>query len=139
MLPGSLPAAAPSGRIAKVLVHYLDTAGRHTLSPSLYERDAYQAYLREHPDKIDNARFDVSWSVQPRSLTNVVLRLEARGSKDPRVLKLETPLSRRPWYNPWSSVTLDPKVFREIGEIVAWRATLWQGETLLAEQKSFLW
>ena len=26
-----------------------------------------------------------------------------------------------------------------LGDLIAWRATLWNGEILLAEQKSFLW
>ena len=43
-------ASAATGRVLKVLPHLLDTNGLHTLKPSLYERDAYQAYLRKHPD-----------------------------------------------------------------------------------------
>ena len=39
-----------SGRILKVLPHLLDGKGHHTLSPSLLERDAYQAELRLHPE-----------------------------------------------------------------------------------------
>ena len=38
--------AARPGKISKVLPHWLDLQGRHTLSPSLLERDAYQAKLR---------------------------------------------------------------------------------------------
>ena len=44
-------AAELSGKVVKVLPHYLDLEGRHTLSPSLYERDAYQAVLRQHPER----------------------------------------------------------------------------------------
>ena len=46
-----LTAGASTGRVFKVLPHFLDTNGVHTLSPSLYERDAYQAHLRQHPEK----------------------------------------------------------------------------------------
>ncbi len=38
----AFPAAgAASARIAKVLPQLLDLEGRHALSPSLYDRDAY--------------------------------------------------------------------------------------------------
>ena len=43
--------SARVARITKVLPHLLDDKGRHTLSPSLYERDAYQAELRKNPDR----------------------------------------------------------------------------------------
>src|SRR5437899_2397501 len=36
-------ATAATGRIIKVLPHLLDLQGHHALSPSLYDRDAYQA------------------------------------------------------------------------------------------------
>jgi hypothetical protein len=29
--------------------------------------------------------------------------------------------------------------YKKLGELVAWRVTLWDGDKLLAEQKSFLW
>jgi hypothetical protein len=29
--------------------------------------------------------------------------------------------------------------FKQLGEISAWRVTLWDGAQLLAERKSFLW
>src|SRR5207249_4815919 len=42
---------AAAGRVVKVLPQFLDLKGRNTLSPSLYERDAYQAVLRRHPEQ----------------------------------------------------------------------------------------
>jgi hypothetical protein len=30
-------------------------------------------------------------------------------------------------------------VYRQFGELIAWRATLWDDDKLLSEQKSFLW
>ena len=56
---------AVPARVMKVLPQFLDTNGVHTLSPSLYERDAYQAYLREHPDKRSGIRFEVHWRKGP--------------------------------------------------------------------------
>jgi hypothetical protein len=42
----ALPAPAATGRLMKVLPEYLDAKGLTSLSPSLFERDAYQAILR---------------------------------------------------------------------------------------------
>jgi hypothetical protein len=67
------------------------------------------------------------------------LRLELRGSKEPRGVVLEQTVEKRPWYQRWTSFELDSETFKRLGEIVAWRATLWDGERLIAEQKSFLW
>ena len=39
----------------------------------------------------------------------------------------------------WNSLTLGSADYRNFGELVAWRATLWRGNQLLSEQKSFLW
>ena len=136
---GIATAAESSGRLLKVLPHYLDKEGRHTLSPSLYERDAYQAQLKRTPDARSGLRFDVQW----KSHTNapLVLRVELRGSFEgkPTAAKLEVPLQRKGWSSRWTSVTLRDEEYRKFGEMIAWRAGLWQGETLLSEQKSFLW
>ena len=39
----------------------------------------------------------------------------------------------------WSVLKLDGDQYKNFGEITAWRATLWAGDELLSEQKSFLW
>src|SRR5258705_13546151 len=54
-------ASAATGRIIKVLPHFLDLKGRHSLSPSLYDRDAYQARLRDHREERSGMRFDIEW------------------------------------------------------------------------------
>ena len=65
-------------RILKVLPHLLDTQGRHALSPSLLERDAYQALLKDNPDKVSNLRFDVNWKLKEKFDANLELRVEVR-------------------------------------------------------------
>jgi len=59
LMAGSLSASAATGKILKVLPQFLDTKGRNSLSPSLYERDAYQVVLREHPERRSAMRFYV--------------------------------------------------------------------------------
>jgi hypothetical protein len=132
---------AASARIKKVLPHYLDKEGRHTLAPSLYERDAYQARLRHNPSERSALRFDVNWKAVGVRNSNLKLRLAVRGSKGNLAspLVLETPVKARTRFGRWSALTLKGEPYENVGEIIAWHATLWDGETMLAEQKSFLW
>jgi hypothetical protein len=139
LLGCGLPLEGASTRIMKVLPHRLDEAGRHSLSPSLYERDAYQAQLRKQPHRVAGMRFDVQWKVHRTEAFDLRMRIEIRGSEDPSVHTLEERVRRRPWYNRWSVMTLDQEGLRAVGEVVAWRVTLWSGPRLLAEHRSFLW
>jgi len=128
-----------SAKITKVLPHYLDQDGQHTQAPSLFERDSHQAYLRANPEEVSGLRFDVQWSSTVYYVEGLKLQLELRGTKDPELMVLEQELEKRPWYQRWTSFELDPESFERLGEIVAWRASLWDGDSLLAEHQSFLW
>ena len=134
-----LAADASTGKVLKVLPHLLDRDGRQSLSPSLYERDAYQAFLRKNPEKCSGLRFDIQWKVKSVAGAQMKLRVEVRGSKEAKPLVLEQPAERNHWYNRWSSLRLDGESYQKVGEVIAWRATLWKGERLIAVQKSFLW
>ncbi len=136
-----LPSAqAASARIKKVLPHYLDKKGRHTLAPSLYERDAYQAHLRQNPSERSALRFDVNWRAGDNSHSNLQLRLELRTSKGDlaKPLVLETEVKASSLFSKWSALTLAGESYKNAGDLIAWRATLWDAETLFAEKKSFL-
>lgn len=138
LLPASAAPAAPA-RIIKVLPHYLDREGRHSLSPSLYERDAYQAFLRKTPAERSGLRFDVQW--KGRGLQHPKLRVELRGSaeKNPTTALIETGVSVGRASSRWSAVTLRGPDYATFGELIAWRLTFWDGDQQVAEQKSFLW
>lgn len=130
---------AAEGKVIKVLPHFLDKKGRHALAPSLYERDAYQAYLRKNPDARSALRFDIQWKARTSASPRLRLRLEARGSKQPRPVILESDVKRSRFFSRWSPLKLEGDAYRDFGELLAWRATLWDGERLVDEQKSFLW
>jgi hypothetical protein len=132
---------AGPARIIKVLPHYLDLKGRQALSPSLYERDAYQAFLREHPEQRSGLEFDVNWKANLSRKERLVLRLEIRTSERDLLqpLVLEENVRPRRYFSRWTALRLSPEVYATFGKMIAWRATLWRGEELLAEQKSFLW
>jgi hypothetical protein len=134
-----LSAAATEARVVKVLPHRLDSQGRHALSPSLYERDAYQAELRAHPDRIRGLRIDVLWSLKERTSVPCVLRLELRGSKGADPVVLERPVSRGFLRRRWTKVLLDPAEFEKVGDVSAWRVSLRSGGEELASTASFLW
>ena len=135
-------AEAAPGRVMKVLPHLLDTNGFHTLHPSLYERDAYQAFLREHPEKRSGIRFDVRYRSRSPAFGTLKLRVELRGIAEgnlPRQRVLEQGVEPSGWLGRWTGLLLTGEEYRKFGEITAWRATLWEEDELLAEQKSFLW
>src|SRR3954463_10186796 len=69
--------SAAEARIVKVLPHFLDKEGRHTLHPSLFERDGYQAHIRAHPELCSGMRFDVQW--KGKKVDNGQIKLEVRG------------------------------------------------------------
>jgi len=132
--------SANEAKIVKVLPHLVDKKGHHSLSPSLYERDAYQVYLREHPTEISGLRFDVQWKSggRPQPLK---LRIQIRGSKVDVTKAVALEIEAQPpiMFAKWSSISLDKEKYREIGNVIAWRATLWDGDEQIAEQESFLW
>jgi hypothetical protein len=133
-------AHAAGGKVLKVLPQFLDRDGKHALSPSLFERDAYQAHLRKHPEEISALRFDVNWSAGSGKSASLKLRVETRGGKaaaQPKVL--ETTVKPGWSGSAWAALTLDKDAYQQLGGVTAWRVTLWDGETMLAEQKSFLW
>ena len=138
----SFSAIAATGRVIKVLPHFLDLKGRHSLSPSLYDRDAYQAQLRQNPEQRSALRFDVHWRATGAK-EKLKLRAELRGTaqgNQPRQATLEAEFEpRKNSMNRWTSLSLAGEDYKNFGEVTAWRVTLWDGEQLVGEQKSFLW
>ena len=131
-----------NSRVLKVLPHYLDSKGLHTVSPSLFERDAYQAHLKDHPELVSTMRFDVHCRMDLPDLSDMKVRVEARFGKGNSIDTMETsaPIKRPRWgKRSWTRVTLDQEAFDAQARLIAWRVTLWQGDTLLASQTSFLW
>jgi len=141
LLGSAVRAGETPARIVKVLPHRLDLRGRHAISPSLYERDAYQAYLRRNPKECSGLRFDVQWKAKLDKPAELKLRLEVLTSQGSgsKPLVLEQAVTARSRRSKWSALTLAGEEFRRVGEPVAWRASLWDQDRLLAEQKSFLW
>jgi hypothetical protein len=133
--------ASKTARLIKVLPHYLDKEGRHTINPSLFDRDAYQYELRQDPELRSGLRFDVQWRTWSRSPGALTIKLELRGSKAPAPspVVVSVPVTRRSGYSQWDRLPLGPEDYARLGELMAWRVTLWRGDELLAEQKSFLW
>jgi hypothetical protein len=135
-------AFATEGRVYKVLPEFLDTTGRADITPSLYDRDAYQAVLRRNPTKRGGLRYDIQWKAKGSKSDQLKLKLELRGvveGEQPKHLILELPVKQRHRFSHWSSITLAGDEYKAFGDVTAWRVTLWDGDTQLSEQKSFLW
>jgi hypothetical protein len=131
-----------SGRVIKVLPLFLDLKGHDAVSPSLYDRDAYQAYLRQHPDQCSAMRIDVSWKASNTGNAELKLWVELRGIGQkglPRQATLDQIVKPGGFFHRWTSVTLGGENYKNFGELVAWRVTLWAGDKMIGEQKSFLW
>ncbi len=144
LLAATLPAGAATGRVVKVLPHYLDLKGRHSLSPSLYDRDAYQAQLRQHPEQRSGLRFDVLWRGRAPGGTKLKIRAELRGTAkgnlpSQKTLEAEVEVGKSGASTRWAKLMLTEDEYKKLGEVTAWRVTLWNGDQFVAEQKSFLW
>jgi hypothetical protein len=145
LLLGSLSAAFASnvatGRIVKVLPLLLDAKSQDAISPSLYDRDAYQAYLREHTNEISAVRYDILWKASNVGDTKLKLRIELHGvdtNNLPHQITLERTVTPK-FFSHWTSLKLEGADYKNFGAISCWRATLWSGDQMLGEQKSFLW
>ncbi len=139
----ALPAAGATGRVIKVLPEFLDQQGRTSLSPSLYERDAYQARLRTDPKARAGLRYYIQWKTKGAIWEPLRLRLEVRGVAEgnlPKELVLDEPLvNKRTRFSRWTKVTLNKEQYQHLVSVTAWRVTLWEGGHLLGEQQSILW
>jgi hypothetical protein len=135
----AFPAGAATDKIIKVLPQYLDAQGRNSISPSLYDRDAYQARLRRHPEDCSGMEFQVQWKA--KSSLELRMKLEVRGSRNGQSTagSLEAPVKHLRGLNKWTPLIIKGGQFENLGEVTAWRVSLWDGGNLLAEQKSFLW
>ncbi len=141
-LAGAWAAPAATGRVIKVLPQFLDLKGRASLSPSLYQRDTYQAYLRDHTNECSGMRFMVQWKANGKAAAPLKLRVELRGIAQgdfPRELVLEKPVEPGGWFSHWAELDLAGEAYKNFGQVTAWRVTLQEGTRLLGEQKSFLW
>jgi hypothetical protein len=138
MLAFAAIANAQSERIIKVLPHFLDAKGRASLSPSLFDRDAYQAQLRANPTNRSGLRFDVQWKAS--YYPGLVLRIEAKGAhgREPKVITLDQPVKPGN-FSQWTGVSLTGQAYTNFGALISWRALLVNGTNVVAEQKSFLW
>jgi hypothetical protein len=132
---------ASEGRVIKVLPLLLDLQGHDALSPSLFDRDAYQFHLRQHTNEVSAIRFDVLWNAAKTKGATLKLRAELLGvgpDSLPRRTVLETNVTPR-FFRRWTALPFGGDEFKKFGSLVAWRVTLWNGDRLIGEQKSFLW
>jgi hypothetical protein len=130
-----------TGRVIKTLPFLLDKQGQDSTSPSLFDRDAYQAQLRERPKTVSGIRIDVQWKAVKSPDEKLKVRVEARGvapDGTPTLKVFETEVAAGK-YSRWTKFTLTGDPYTKFGSLVAWRSTLWNGDALLGEQKSFLW
>jgi hypothetical protein len=132
---------AGEGSVVKVLPQLLDLHGRHTLSPSLYERDAYQFHLRRNPKLRGGARLAVQWKAKNVDWTKLTLRAEMRCLLEDNLhtVTMEQPAVKNGHFSSWSEFRIEGAEYKAFGQIVAWRVTLLEGNHQLGQLESFLW
>ena len=127
--------------IIKVLPHQLDLKGRASLAPGLFQRDAYQGQLRKDPKLVSGMRFNVQWKAKgipaDELVIKVSLKTSGRSPNDP--LELTPPVRGNRKWGRWSSIAYDGQLFKDNGQVLAWKVELRRGETSVATQTSFLW
>ena len=69
------------------------------------------------------------------------IRLELRGVGDQGMPTTKTFETNAPAgvFHQWTMFALAGDERKKLGAVVAWRATLWNGDQLFGEQQSFLW
>lgn len=133
-------AQAATGKVFKVLPQYLDLKGRAAVSPSLFERDLYQIRLRERPAERAGLQFCIQWKAAAPG--DLKLRVEARGvmsGKSAAAITVEEPVKRGSRFSHWTTIVISAEDYKQLETLTAWRVTLWDGDQLIGEQKSFLW
>ena len=132
---------AREGSVVKVLPQLLDQHGRHALSPSLYERDAYQMRLRKDPKLRGGARLAVQWMAKNVDWTKLKLRAEMRCLLNDNLhnVTMEQPAVKKGHFGAWSEFRIEGADYKAFGQIVAWRVTLLENGRQLGQLESFLW
>jgi hypothetical protein len=134
-------ARASEGKVCKVLPEFVDKKGRLSLAPSLYERDAYQAYLRKHPLLRTGLCVKIEYKAKGLNWEKTKLRAELRGllTNSVETVTLEQPVKKSGFFDAWAEFNISGDKYRKFGELISWRVTLWEGDRQLSEQQSFLW
>lgn len=132
---------AGEGKVLKVLPQLLDSKGRHALSPSLYERDAYQLILRRSPGKQAGLRLAIQWKAKNVDWTKLTLHAEMRGLINDTLqsVTLDEPAKKTGHFSSWAEFKIEGARFYSFGQLVAWRVTLSEGDHQLGQMQSFLW
>lgn len=138
VLAFAIGAKAESAKVMKVLPQFLDSKGRSSVSPSLFDRDAYQAELRAGKTNRSALRFNVQWKA--RGYDTLKLRIEAKGMMGKEPTSTTNEVQIKPGtFSQWTAVALAGDEYKSFGELMSWRALLFDGTNVVAEQKSFLW
>ena len=135
-------AAESDAKAIQVFRFLVDAAGRHALSPSLLDRDAYQAHLLEYPEEVGGLRFVIQWKRRGETPANPSIRVEVRhgnGNTMGEFSKSAPVKVRKTRRSQWHQITISGKEYARLGKVIAWRVSLWDGETRLAQEESFLW
>jgi hypothetical protein len=128
--------------VLKVNRTLLDQFGHETdVVGDLQGQAAYQYDLRHDPFRQRGARFHIKWKA-PRRAERIRLVLDLQGLNPANESTRATVAAHQPDMDGWAEwTTLDIKgqQFKKLGEIMAWRVTLYSGDQVMAELPSANW
>ena len=140
--------------LKKVLFFWLDEKGQYAQHPSMFERDAYQAYLRENPEEIHGLKVATLLAGTRSKLANgeLVLKIKGPPSLTPvedTVYRLDLSDKQDRRLRRWVYWEVDPVSEDEStsaaedkmspDKIVAWQLTLLLDGVAVDRVQSYLW
>ena len=140
-LASAFSLGAAEVRVVKVLPLLQDTKGRTAVAPSLFERDAYQADLRRGKETAAGMIFQTQVKIKNAPAAPLKIKLEARPAtiNDGTSFVTEQKLEKQTAFSGWISIAIGQVDWKKLKGVSAWRITIWEGDKMVAEQKSFLW
>ena len=128
--------------VLKVNRTLLDPLGHETdVVGNLKGEAVYQYALRHDPNRQTGARFHIKWK-SPKRAERIRLVLELQGLSTTNESTRATLTANQPdmdgWAE-WTTVDITGEQFKKLGEIMAWRVTLYSGDRVMAEQPSANW
>ncbi len=128
--------------VLKVNRTLLDNYGYETdVVGNLKGEASYQYSLRHEPNRQSGGRFHIKWRA-PKGSTQVRLVLDVRGltpaNETVRDTLSESFADMDGWAE-WTTLDIKERQFKRLGEIMAWRVTIYSGDRVMAELPSGNW
>lgn len=133
----------PGYAITKVNHEFINHEGQtHDEIANLTSRATYQQELAGS-GKAVGIRFIVHWKAPSTLMSNLVVKVEARGldagTQREVVETLLKTYDKVPGFSGWAFLDLRDEAYRRLGKLMAWKVTLLHDNQPMGTRKSFTW